>query len=98
MWDCAEIAKTLDFSAAEEPQAAPNRLRPKESNRYNKFCLYIQNVKSDSVFLHLAQIIDANLKGEDEGGSQNFGQVLKKKKEKRARGLQQIGFTPSLML
>jgi len=33
MWDCAEIAKTLDFSAAEEPQAAPNRLRPKESNR-----------------------------------------------------------------
>ena len=33
MWDCAEIAKTLDFSAAEEPQAAPNRLRPEESNR-----------------------------------------------------------------
>ena len=46
--------------------------------------------------LHLAQIID--LKGEDEGGSQNFGPVLKKKREKRARGLQQIGFTPSLML
>jgi len=60
-----------DFSAAKEPQAAPERTALKRKQ---------QIVKSDSVFLHLAQIIDANLK--DEEGSQNFGPVLKNKGER----------------
>ncbi len=70
MEEPAETAKVLDFSAAEEPQAGTAKPAAKRKQ---------QIVKSESLFLHLAQIIDANLK--DEAGSQNFGPVLKNKGE-----------------
>ncbi len=58
MEETAETAKVLDFSAADEPQAETAKPAARRKP---------QIVKSESLFLHLAQIIDANLKDEAGG-------------------------------
>ncbi len=63
-----EVAKTLDFSGDAIPQAGTSKSVPKRKP---------QIVKSDALFLYLAQVIDANLK--DEEGSEIFGPVLQDK-------------------
>lgn len=53
MVEAQEVAKTLDFSY----QAAPQAGIPKTTTKRKP-----QIVKSDALFLYLAQAIDANLK------------------------------------
>ncbi len=66
----AETAQRLDFSDMDDTQGGAGKITVKRKP---------QIVKSDALFLHLAQIIEANFK--DEEGSQQFGPILGNKGE-----------------